>query len=263
MVLLAKDRETLAAWCEAIQEFLRKRLQLMVRPEMTTPFPVKRGIDFVGWKTWWNHRLPRRQTLSNLAARLQRFGRTAVQTALGGLAQRVNLRRQKDAALLHSMLASYAGHLKHGAAITAWKGMWAERPWLEALFDRRGWTFTRRLSGRAMIGKANFHRQYWALARDAGEHSLVFFQVGRFIEFYGPQRLLASRLLGLRPVPLHRAKFAFTAGFPIRLVDNYFRRALRQGLSVVAVPQVFIPHDCALARRVPSTLLIPPAEGSR
>src|SRR5262249_4363291 len=47
MVLLAPDREALEQWGAAIDTFLRERLHLTLRPELTTPFPVRQGIDFV------------------------------------------------------------------------------------------------------------------------------------------------------------------------------------------------------------------------
>ena len=56
---------------------------------------------------------------------------------------------------------------------------------------------------------------------------LVFVPVGRFVEFYGAQRLLAERVLGLRRAYLPRAGFAFTAGFPAWRWNVYARRALR------------------------------------
>lgn len=136
MVLLADDGETLTRWCEAIQEFLREKLKLSLRPEMTTPFLVKQAIDFVGWKTCWNYRLPRRRTLRNLATKLDSFERREVRLAFGGLAQRVDLRRLDERGSgrkFFSMLASYAGHLKHGAAMGTWKTLWVKHRWMEAL----------------------------------------------------------------------------------------------------------------------------------
>lgn len=75
MVLLALDQATLVQWCLAVEVFLRERLKLELRPEMRTPFMLRRGFDFVGWKTWWNRRLPRRRTLGNMQSRLERFER--------------------------------------------------------------------------------------------------------------------------------------------------------------------------------------------
>jgi hypothetical protein len=59
--------------------------------------------------------------------------------------------------------------------------------------------------------------------------------VGRFIEFYGAQRLVAERVLGLRPVYLPRAGYGFAVGFPRRLAYEYARRAMQAGLAVLLV----------------------------
>lgn len=81
MILLSQDRGLLAEWAKSISSFLHERLKLEIRSEITTPFPVGNGIDFVGWKTWWNRRLPRRRTLGNLKARLDEFERSVVKLA--------------------------------------------------------------------------------------------------------------------------------------------------------------------------------------
>lgn len=266
MVLLAEDGGTLAAWCEAIERFLSEELKLSLRPEMTMPFPTRRGIDFVGWRTWWNHRLPRRRTLANLENKLDGFERTAFQKTLGGMAQRVDLRRREadgTTGRLCSMLASYGGHLKHGAALKAWEEIWKRRRWLAALLERRKWSFDERWSSRRLLRARNFHSRYWRLTCSAGEHSLVFFQVGRFIEFYGPQRLLATRLLGLRPAAIHRGRFALVAGFPAHLPEVYFRRAIGQGVGVVALRRITEQVGCVSARLLPCALLIPAATGTQ
>ena len=47
MVLLAQDRELLAVWAKSIANFLNERLKLEVRSEMSKPFSVGNGINFV------------------------------------------------------------------------------------------------------------------------------------------------------------------------------------------------------------------------
>jgi hypothetical protein len=260
MVLLATDRENLVEWFKAVQDFLRVQLKLSVRPEMTAPFLVKRGVDFVGWKTFWNYRLPRLRTMSNLARKIDSFERTAVRTALGGSAQRIDLRRLDEkgsGAKFYSMLASYGGHLKHGAALSAWGDLWGKHRWLGALLERLGWSFAERWPRRGLRRAKSFHVQYWQQASHAGNDSLVFFQVGRFIEFYGPQRLLAAQVFGLRATPINRGRFALIAGFPITLCKLYLLRAIRQGLSVVVVHEEVARHHRSSANRVPCSLLIP------
>jgi hypothetical protein len=260
MVLLAPEREALVAWCAAITAFLRERLQLALRPELTTPFPARQGIDFVGWQTWWNRRLPRRRMLGNLRTRLQTFERAAVRPMWGGQARRIALQRQDAAGSverLQATLASYAGHLRHGATGRAWEEMWAQYPWLTALFAPQGWVLTTRWSLRRLARVRRFQTQYWHLARQAGDDCLVFFPLGRFIEFYGPQRAAAAPALGLRVVVRPRARYACTAGFPVWLTGVYTSRAVRQGWGVVQVQQVPTPlrHGCAL--RLPYAVWLP------
>jgi hypothetical protein len=80
------------------------------------------------------------------------------------------------------------------------------------------------------------------MMRSAGDDCLVFYQVGCFIEFYGPQRLLAERVLGLRRIYLRRAGYAFAVGFPVWLAARFAQRALRQGCAVV------VPSHAHLSR---------------
>jgi RNA-directed DNA polymerase len=259
MVLLAPEREPLLQWCAAIAQFLRERLQLSLRPEMLAPFPVRHGIDFVGWTTWWNRRLPRRRTLRNLRTRLETFERTTVRPMWGGTARRIDLQRQDadgSTERFQATLASYAGHLRHGAARRAWDAIWAQHPWLAALFRRQDWAVRARWPRRHSALAAGLQAQYWRLVQGAGDDALVFFPCGRFIEFYGPQRVMAAAALGLRPTVLPRAGYAFTAGFPLELSGLYVSRAVRQGLLVVQLRQVpaLLQHGCI--PRLPETVWI-------
>jgi hypothetical protein len=110
MILLSTDRAELVRARAEIERFLRERLRLELRAEGQAPFLVGRGIDFVGWKTWWNRWLPGRRTLGNLNLRLDAFARRAVRLTGRGRAPRVDLRRA-DVAWLRSVVASYSGYL--------------------------------------------------------------------------------------------------------------------------------------------------------
>ena len=77
-VLLSMDPGELERMRDEITGFLGDHLRLKLRVEDEQPRPVSRGIDFVGWETWWNRRLPRRRTLGNFRTRLEAFERAAV-----------------------------------------------------------------------------------------------------------------------------------------------------------------------------------------
>ena len=182
LVLLAEQQDELLRWRDEIEAFLRERLRLALRAGQREPFPVGRGVEFVGWRTWWNRRLPRRRALGNLRARLDAFERQAVRPAFGGQAQRIDLRRA-DLARLRSVLASYSGHLRRGQARRNWEAAWERRPWLGALFARQGWAVAERWPQPRIEQARRFQSQYRELVRRAGEGCLVFCQVGRFVEF--------------------------------------------------------------------------------
>jgi hypothetical protein len=144
-----------------------------------------------------------------------------------------------------------------------WDELWVKRPWLRALLEQRGWSFVVRWSRRGLLRPRSLHGQYWLVVRHADDHTLVFFPVGRFIEFYGPQRFLAMRTLGLRSALLPCGSYAFTAGFPKRLSVIYLLRAIRQGVTVFTMRQVSWQLECGPAKRVPCAVLLPrEADGS-
>jgi len=239
LVLLAENPHRLAGDAERIEAFLQARLKLTLRADTGPPFTVGRGVVFVGWKTWWDHRVPRRQTLANLAQRVRRFEHDAVTdvAAVGG--QRVvlgHLRARRQVHDLHAALASYSGHLRHGAAFTQWSDLWEMHPVLGALFAPQGWALRWRYPERRVARARSFRTQYAALLCQAGP-ALLFCQVGRFIEFRGPQRPRAERVLELRRVYLPRAGFALAAGFPVAQRVEYLQRALRAGEVVVETTQ--------------------------
>jgi DNA mismatch repair ATPase MutS len=74
--------------------------------------------------------------------------------------------------------------------------------------------------------------------RHAGPDSLVFCQVGRFVEFYGPQRERAARVLRLVRVRMARGGYGFSVGFPASLRGAYLSRAVRAGYVVADVREV-------------------------
>ncbi len=238
LVLLGSDPEELASWQGKIEGFLAERLGLALRRDRARPVPATRGVDFVGWKTWWSHRVPRRRTLGNLRTRVARFEREALRPACRGRARRVDLRAGEGAGrvqALHASLASYSGHLRHGATAREWARLWQGHPWLRGLFEREGWQLGERWPARRFGRAPSFRRQYRELVRRAGGGCLVFCRVGRFVEFYGPQRRLAEAELGLRTAALPRAGYALAAGFPAELAPVFRRRALGRGLAVVEV----------------------------
>jgi len=258
LILLDSDRDRLTQWRDQIGRFLGERLKLGLRVDSVDPRPANRGIDFVGWKTFWGHRLPRRRTLAQCSARLRRFEKHALRPMWNGLVRRVDVvpasssypgRGLDD---LCVALASYCGHLRQGSSSTAWGALRREHQWLDDVFaevagDR--WHLRLRWPAR-ILRDTRFARQYTRAIESAGARALVFCQVGRFIEFYGPQRLLAARVLRLVQVRMPRGGYAFGVGFPLRLRTPYIGRAVRAGYMVADVREVESIPGRPVQRRV-------------
>jgi hypothetical protein len=267
LVLLSRDREELVHRRQAISDFLHARLRLRLRPGGLEPFPVGRGVEFVGWKTWRNRRLPRRRTLGNLRGRLQSFEQRAVRR-VGRAAGRIDWqkvaaratgpRTELDVGKLHAALASYSGHLRHGAAWSAWAAAWEDHPWLTWLFVRDAWRARRLWIARERRAGRGFGLAYRRMLRGFPSDCLVFLRVGRFVEFYGPQRIMAERVLGLRAAWLPRAGYALTAGFPVGSLRRFAGRALSRGHAVAFVPRREESGELTDCFH-PSSILFPPA----
>ncbi len=242
LVLLDEDQETLREWRERIGDFLQQELKLALREPKAEPKPTRRGIEFVGWKTFYSYRLPRKRTLASCDRRLERFEQREVRNLWRGAARCIAISRRDGGGksaleALHATLASYSGHLRHGATWDRWTALWQRYPWLDAIFAREGWGVRLRWPTQA-IGGPRFARQYRRLVRKVGERTLVFCQVGTFIEFYGLQRLLATDVLRLSPAAVPRGGFGLCVGFPAKMRVEYVSRAVRAGCVAVDVREV-------------------------
>ncbi|MCC6849933.1 MAG: hypothetical protein IT294_15625, partial [Deltaproteobacteria bacterium] len=110
-----------------------------------------------------------------------------------------------------------------------------------------GWRAAPRWAGWWPRAGESFRQAYVRLLWSVPHGGLVFLRVGRFVEFYGPQRLRAERVLGLRAAALPRAGYAFLAGFPVRRTPRFAARALAAGCAVVLAGREARPGIVLLA----------------
>jgi hypothetical protein len=96
-VLLSRDREELIRCRDEIEQFLKYRLGITLHPVRRKLLPVSTGIDFLGYVVRHNYILVRRRVVNNLRAKIQEFKKHKV----------------KNWKKFRSVVASYAGHLKH------------------------------------------------------------------------------------------------------------------------------------------------------
>jgi hypothetical protein len=226
-VLLAPEREQLLDWREQIAAYLRENLRLELNPKRQRLRPVSDGVDFLGYIVRGDYRLVRRRVVNHLHERLRDYEKRLV-------VERPAYRRYRfDHALLdqlHATFASYLGHFQKADTYCLRQTVWSDYPFLAQYFD---FDPERALLSRKYRPPGGFRRvadQYryyrWHFPGD-----VLFFQVGRFCEFYHPQDADLARLLKLKRLkPNHRRALW---GFPVEQTRRRFRFLLEQGKSVV------------------------------
>ncbi|MCL4491225.1 MAG: reverse transcriptase/maturase family protein [Nitrospirae bacterium] len=98
-VILYNDKKVLHQWRVRIGEFLGKRFGLELHRK-TSVFPIARGVDFLGYRTWPTHKLLRKRNVIGMKRRLKKLsqlyrdGRITLET-------------------VRPVIASWLGHAKH------------------------------------------------------------------------------------------------------------------------------------------------------
>ena len=302
-VLLHPDRETLLGYQVRIAAFLAERLALELKPGLTLKH-VSEGADFLGYIVRPDYVLVRARVVGNLRARLRLFRNELIAREDRGCLH-LHL-REEPIQRLRQTLASYLGHFKHANAQRLTRRLFEKYGYLKELFaldetdgeplaypspgaprhplPRRGEGLLPSPlvgEGRGRGGKGGvlkvqplyqppnapscFKDQYeWAARRYAGY--CIFFQVGRFCEFYGEQAQRYGRFFGL----VLRSKGRMTGlycGFPLRLLQGFKKQAYQAGMSYVVVGERDY-YPSGLKKRAVTELLtfnqppsVPPCQG--
>ena len=242
LILLDTSPESLRQWREAIAAFLGERLQLRLREpppnqsrsRMASTSSAGPPSGAIGTRVGGHWRVVRRGC-SDLRCR-------ELQPLRGAAATPAGPERQPEALpALRATLASYSGHLRHGGPAGS-GGRCGSGTAGCRRFSRsdaaRPVACASPLAGASSLGGQRFSYQYGRFIRPADHDTLVFLQVGKFVEFYGPQRILASRAFRLVRVAIARGGFGFCVGFPLRLRQTYIARAVRAGYAVAEVREV-------------------------
>jgi RNA-directed DNA polymerase len=72
-VILHKSELQLAKWRKEIEIFLRERLKLELHPEKSKMLNLSCGIDFVGFRNFYYHRLLRKRNVIKIKQKIQEF----------------------------------------------------------------------------------------------------------------------------------------------------------------------------------------------
>jgi hypothetical protein len=231
-IILHTDMEALLAFRERIAAFLAERLALELKPGMTLK-RVSEGSDFLGYIVRPDYMLVRARVVGNLRARLRQFRdeMTECRHAGGERYTHIHL-REETIRRLRQMLASYWGHFRHANAHTLAYRLFDKYDYLKDIFvlDDEG-----RLCPfyEPPFEPATMQSQYgWASGQYGGY--CIFFQVGRFCEFFGDQAERHGPFFGLRPQTGHRMA-GIQCGFPVRNLKTFKTKAFQAGMPYVVV----------------------------
>lgn len=107
-VLIAPDKNTATCWLDAIADELAA-LGLRLNPK-SGYWPLKRGVDFCGYRIWTTHIRPRRRAIRTWKARFRRLAALYAR-------RRVRLRRCREAVM------SFLAVMRHANAAVTTKNM--------------------------------------------------------------------------------------------------------------------------------------------
>lgn len=72
-VLLHSTKEQLEIWMKKIDEFLRKELKLELHPDKSKILSLSNGVDFVGFKSFYHFKLPRKRNIRKMQRKIKSF----------------------------------------------------------------------------------------------------------------------------------------------------------------------------------------------
>lgn len=98
-ILIHPAKERLHVWRESIAMFLHESLRLNLNSK-TSVFPISRGVDFLGYRTWPTHRLLRKRSVVSMRRKLK------------ALAERYGT-GEVSLDTIQPIIASWLGHAKH------------------------------------------------------------------------------------------------------------------------------------------------------
>jgi len=131
-VLFHESRAQLEAWLVEIEQFLRDRLQLRLKPEIKLR-RLSDGLDFLGYVVFPTHRLVRRRVVASARAALAAYEAAHVQL-------RTLQGTPADFRLIQARIGSYFGHLQHANAWRLRGSLHRRFPWLVDATRPRRWS---------------------------------------------------------------------------------------------------------------------------
>jgi hypothetical protein len=71
-VILHESNSRLEIWKNEIDKFLKEKLKIELHPQKSRIISLSRGVDFVGFRNFWNHRLLRKRNVRNILSKIEK-----------------------------------------------------------------------------------------------------------------------------------------------------------------------------------------------
>ncbi|MBF0227465.1 MAG: hypothetical protein HQK76_18625 [Desulfobacterales bacterium] len=220
-VLLDNKRENLVYWENQIKDFLAKELKLELNPKSRHFAPIKNGSNFLGYIVRPSHCLVRQRIVGNLKNKLRQYEKQLISKNEDTITFRYD---KTSVDKLRSSLASYLGHFKHASTWKLKTAIFKRYDFLNQYFKLD--KMKNRLIPIYPVPPRfrNLCRQYNWFLRNYKRH-FIFFQVGCFYEFYGPNAKKAKFLFQLK-MGASRKRLGRRIGFPLESLKKYLEHSL-------------------------------------
>jgi RNA-directed DNA polymerase len=228
-VLLADNRTLLQEWEDVIKNFLTTELALKLNSKARKLQPVNNGVNFLGYIVRGDYLLVRKRVIGNLREKLAAYDKILVSEK--GEWRIYNF-DQGELNNVFATFTSYLGHFKHADSFKLVMAVWQRYSFLSRYFklDLDNMKIQRKY---VVPGNFRMVRQQYGYFQKMFAEDIVFFQVGRFFEFYHAASKQIAGLLNLYPLKKNCRDARY--GFPVRYLIRYLRRALDNGKSVVVI----------------------------
>jgi len=214
-ILLHHDPAQLRAWRQAIVEFLRTRLELVLK-DLAEPRPVGDGANFLGYIVRPHYRLVRRRVVGNLRAKLDALARIAAPGS--GIVCLDTAQRET----LRATLASYLGHFRHARHHRLTAALWCRYPWLGEWFAFNGQRLIPRWEPRrvnSLLGQWRYFSSQWPEA-------WVLMQVGNRLQAFNQHAFQIANLFGCPLDRVSRIHFSASLSIRFRLREKWLKKGI-------------------------------------
>lgn len=72
-VILNKSKEQLKIWKKEIEIFLKEKLKLELHPDKSRIIDLSKGVDFVGFRNFYNYKLLRKRNIRNMQRKMNLY----------------------------------------------------------------------------------------------------------------------------------------------------------------------------------------------